>query len=92
MHWATAKDDRGSGLVLTWSITRSALCCRGRRALEADYKRELGDRFGIVFNRLLTLANMPIQRFGSTLVSKGQFAAYMTLLRDNHRPANLDNA
>jgi radical SAM/Cys-rich protein len=57
--------------------------------LEADYKRELGDRFGIVFNRLLTLANMPIQRFGSTLVSKGQFAAYMTLLRDNHRPENL---
>jgi len=58
--------------------------------LEADYKRELGERFGIVFNRLLTLANMPIQRFGSTLVSKGQFAAYMTLLRDSHRPQNLE--
>jgi radical SAM/Cys-rich protein len=58
--------------------------------LEADYKRELGERFGIVFNRLLTLANMPIQRFGSTLVSKGQFAAYMTLLHDSHRPENLD--
>ena len=58
--------------------------------LEADYKRELGERFGIVFNRLLTLANMPIKRFGSTLVSKGQFAAYMTLLHDSHRPENLE--
>jgi len=57
--------------------------------LEADYTRELGERFGIVFNRLLTLANMPIKRFGSTLISKGQFAAYMTLLHDSHRPENL---
>jgi radical SAM/Cys-rich protein len=58
--------------------------------LEADYKRELGKQFGIVFNHLLTLANMPINRFGSTLVSKGQFHDYMKLLRDNHRPENLD--
>ena len=57
--------------------------------LEADYKRVLGDEFGVVFNRLLTLANMPIQRFGSTLVSKGQFNAYMQLLRDAHRDENL---
>ena len=41
--------------------------------LEADYKRILGEAFGISFNGLFTLANMPIQRFGSTLVSKGQF-------------------
>jgi len=58
--------------------------------LETDYKRELGEKFGIVFNHLLTLANMPIKRFGSTLISKGQFADYMRLLRDNHRPENLD--
>ncbi|MDO9007489.1 MAG: arsenosugar biosynthesis radical SAM protein ArsS [Thiobacillus sp.] len=58
--------------------------------LQADYTRELGERFGIVFNHLLTLANMPIKRFGSTLISKGQFAAYMTLLHDSHRPENLD--
>jgi radical SAM/Cys-rich protein len=56
--------------------------------LEADYKRILGER-GIVFNRLLTLANMPIQRFGSTLVSKGTFAGYMDLLRGAHRDENL---
>jgi len=58
--------------------------------LEADYKRILGEQFGISFNRLYTLANMPIQRFGSTLVSKGQFNAYMALLRDAHRDENLD--
>jgi radical SAM/Cys-rich protein len=59
--------------------------------LEADYKRVLGDSFGIVFNRLFTIANMPIQRFGSTLISKGEFNAYMALLRDAHEPANLEN-
>ena len=59
--------------------------------LEADYKRILGEQFGVSFNRLLTLANMPIQRFGSTLVSKGQFGAYMKLLRDSHRDENLDS-
>lgn len=59
-------------------------------ALEADYKRVLGDTFGIVFNGLFTLANMPIQRFGSTLVTRGQFDEYMALLRGAHRDENLD--
>jgi radical SAM/Cys-rich protein len=59
--------------------------------LEADYKRILGDKFGIVFNRLFTIANMPIQRFGSTLVSKGQFNDYMKLLRSAHSDANLES-
>jgi radical SAM/Cys-rich protein len=57
--------------------------------LEADYKRILGEGHGIVFNRLYTLANMPIQRFGSTLVSKGQFDDYMDLLHRSHRDENL---
>jgi radical SAM/Cys-rich protein len=58
--------------------------------LEADYKRVLSERFGIAFNRLLTLANMPIQRFGSTLISKGQFNQYMALLHAAHREENLE--
>jgi radical SAM/Cys-rich protein len=58
--------------------------------LEADYKRMLGEHHAVVFNRLLTLANMPIQRFGSTLVSRGQFEDYMRLLRSAHRDENLD--
>ena len=58
--------------------------------LEADYKRELASHFGIEFNGLYALANMPIQRFGSTLVSKGEFGPYMRLLKDAYQPANLD--
>jgi radical SAM/Cys-rich protein len=57
--------------------------------LEADYKRVLGESFGVVFNRLYALANMPIQRFGSTLISKGQFNEYMALLHGAHRDENL---
>src|SRR5437868_782938 len=59
--------------------------------LERDYKRILGEKCGVVFNRLYTLANMPIQRFGSMLVSKGEFNAYMSLLRGAHRDENLDS-
>jgi radical SAM/Cys-rich protein len=57
--------------------------------LEADYKRVLGEEYGIVFNKLFTLANMPIQRFGSMLISKGQFDTYLALLRAAHRDENL---
>jgi len=60
-------------------------------ALEADYRRMLGEHFGVRFDRLLTLANMPIQRFGSTLISKGTFGGYMQLLRGAHRPENLES-
>jgi len=59
-------------------------------ALEADYKRILSERYGIVFDKLYVLANMPIQRFGSTLVTKGWFDGYLQLLQDAHLDANLD--
>ena len=58
-------------------------------ALEADYKRELAKHFDIEFNQLFALANLPIKRFGSTLVSKGQFDDYMNLLKDNFSEDNL---
>ena len=58
-------------------------------SLEIDYKADLKQRFGISFTRLFTLANMPIQRFGSTLVSKGTFNEYMALLKAAHRDDNL---
>ena len=60
-----------------------------QQALEQDYKKRLADQFDIQFNNLYTLANMPIQRFGSTLLSKGQFDDYMKLLRDAHQDSNL---
>jgi radical SAM/Cys-rich protein len=58
--------------------------------LEADYKRVLDERYGIVFDKLFVLANMPIQRFGSMLLSKGEFDDYLRLLQDAHLDANLD--
>lgn len=58
--------------------------------LQADYKRELFEHFGIVFNELFVLANMPIKRFGSMLISKGRFESYMWLLKENFAAGNLD--
>ena len=58
--------------------------------LEADYKRMLHDNFGIVFNQLYALANMPIKRFGSWLLSKGQFETYLGTLRAAHQDQNLN--
>ena len=59
--------------------------------LQDDYRKFLGDEFGIVFSNLYTITNMPIQRFGSTLISKGRFDEYMDVLRAAHRVENLDS-
>ena len=81
----------GSGLVLNLVYNpQGPSLPPAQEKLEADYKRILGEAFGIAFNGLFTIANMPIQRFGSTLISKGQFNAYMTLLRGAHREDNLE--
>jgi radical SAM/Cys-rich protein len=61
-----------------------------QQTLEQDYKKHLGEHYRITFNHLYSLANMPIQRFGSTLVSRGQFDGYMDLLRGAHLDANLE--
>ena len=61
-----------------------------QQALEADYRKHLGTHYDVTFNHLYTLTNMPIQRFGSTLISKGQFHSYMELLRDVYQASNLD--
>lgn len=82
--------DGRSGLVLDLVYNpQGASLPPPQAALEADYKRELKTNFGIRFDRLFAIANMPIQRFGSTLVSKGEFAGYMALLRGAHRDENL---
>jgi len=60
-------------------------------SLQADYKRELFDDHGIVFDELFCLANMPISRFGARLLAKGQYTDYMTLLRESFSEANLTN-
>jgi radical SAM/Cys-rich protein len=83
--------DSVRGLVLNLVYNPIGACLPpAQQELEAAYKRELAGRYGIVFDRLYTLANMPIARFGSTLVSQGSFAAYMNLLKGAHNPANVD--
>ncbi|HUU71160.1 MAG TPA: arsenosugar biosynthesis radical SAM (seleno)protein ArsS [Burkholderiales bacterium] len=62
-----------------------------QHALEQQYKTHLFDQFGVRFNQLFTLTNMPIQRFGSTLISKGQFNDYMRTLRESYRDENLES-
>jgi len=81
----------GSGLALHLVYNpASASLPPAQEELEEAYKRELAERHDIRFDRLYTLTNMPIRRFGSTLVSKGRFADYMRLLEDNFCAANLD--
>jgi len=58
--------------------------------LEQDYKQRLFEDYNIVFNKLFVITNMPIQRFGSSLLSTGHFDSYMTTLRESHQLANLD--
>ena len=60
-----------------------------QQTLEEDYKAFLAKEFGIQFNQLFTITNMPIARFGSTLISKGQFEDYMILLKDAFSADNL---
>ncbi len=68
-----------------------------QQALEQQYRDHLGSEFGIVFNRLLAITNMPIQRFGAVLMAGGKhetdsrqvFDDYLRLLKDAYRPENL---
>ncbi len=58
--------------------------------LEADYKKYLHDHFGIEFNKLWTITNMPIKRFEHALKRDGQYEAYMGKLTAAHNSANVD--
>ena len=81
----------GSGLILNLVYNpQGPSLPPPQAALEADYRRILGEQYGVAFNSLYTLANMPIQRFGSTLISKGEFDTYLALLQHAHQDANLD--
>ena len=81
----------GSSLVLNLVFNpQGAVLPPAQGPLEADYKRELLQHFGIRFNNLFALTNMPVQRFGSTLRSKGTFGGYIDLLKSSYRAENLD--
>jgi radical SAM/Cys-rich protein len=82
----------GSDLILNLVYNpQGAVLPPPQEILEAEYKHQLRERYGIVFNRLFSLTNMPIQRFGSMLVSKGHFKKYMTLLREAYQAENLQS-
>ncbi len=62
-----------------------------QESLEADYKRMLSANFGIVFNKLYTITNMPISRFLNDLKKSGKLLDYMRLLVDNFNSASVEN-
>ncbi|WP_299978281.1 arsenosugar biosynthesis radical SAM (seleno)protein ArsS [uncultured Pseudoteredinibacter sp.] len=80
----------GSGLVLNLVYNPGgAFLPPPQESLEADYKRELAENYGISFDHLLTITNMPISRFGAVLHAKGEFENYLQLLKDNFSSENL---
>jgi radical SAM/Cys-rich protein len=82
------QDDSGLLLTLVYNPQGPSLP-PSQQELEASYKRELSLRFGVSFNHLFTITNMPIKRFGSMLISRGQFASYMQLLKEAYSEENL---
>ena len=58
--------------------------------LERDYKRELGEKYGIRFTRLLTITNMPIGRFWGDLKKQGRHETYRRLLYEAFNPATVE--
>ncbi len=59
---------------------------RPQAQLEADYKRELGEKYGVVFNNLFTITNAPIGRFRQYLKANGKLEQYSQLLVENFNP------
>jgi radical SAM/Cys-rich protein len=79
----------GTGLTLTLVYNpQGPSLPPPQHGLEADYRSRLA-QYGVNFDRLIVITNMPIARFGSTLISKGQFNSYMSLLKDSFREENL---
>ena len=82
------RDDSELTLTLVYNPTGPYLPPPQDR-LEQEYKSFLAEKFDIEFNQLFTITNMPIARFGSTLLSKGEFENYMNLLKDSFKTTNL---
>jgi radical SAM/Cys-rich protein len=78
----------GSGLKLNLVYNPTgAFLPPAQKALEADFKRELGRRHGVVFNELYTITNMPISRFLEFLLRSGNYDRYMQRLTQAYNPA-----
>lgn len=83
------KADTGLHLNLVFN-PQGATLPPEQQALELSYKQHLHKHYGIVFNRLFAMTNLPVQRFGSVLLSTGRFDDYLQLLKDNFHAPNLD--
>ena len=80
----------GTGLVLNLVFNPQGVSLPPlQEQLQQDYKKHLYENHQIEFNQLFTITNMPILRFGSTLVSRGQFDEYMDLLKSSYSQCNL---
>jgi radical SAM/Cys-rich protein len=84
------KPDSGLVLNLVYNPAGPSLP-PGQQALEADYKRELYDRYGVVFNTLYTITNVPIGRFKKTLAANGMLHTYLQKLDDAFNPCVVDS-
>jgi radical SAM/Cys-rich protein len=62
-----------------------------QESLEIDYKRELLEKYGVVFNNLYTITNMPISRFLDYLIQSGNYNSYMQKLVDSFNPVAAAN-
>jgi len=89
-HLGYGKKDSNLILKLVFNPQGASLP-PAQHQLESDYKQHLHEEYGIEFNQLLTLSNMPIKRFGSMLISKGLFSDYMSLLKQAHQVENLQS-
>lgn len=83
------KANTGLSLTLVYN-PGGAFLPPAQEGLKQDYAKRLWDDFQIEFNDLFTITNMPISRFGSMLISKGEFENYMQLLLDNYQAQNLE--
>ncbi|NTU97591.1 MAG: radical SAM/Cys-rich domain protein [Chlorobiaceae bacterium] len=82
----------GSGLKLNLVYNPGGPALPGQQqALEADYRKQLSEQYGIAFNGLYTITNMPVSRFLSSLVEEGRFCEYMKLLADHFNPCATKN-
>ena len=78
--------ESGLTLTLVYNPVGPVLPPR-QEQLEADYRRELSDKHGIVFTRLHTITNMPISRFLDDLLQTGRYEEYMEQLISAFNPA-----
>jgi len=84
MRWDTGT--RARGCVWIWSTTRSGHFCAAQHSVEADFKRELARRHGIVFNSLYTITKHADQPFPRVSAAQWDYERYMDKLVNAYNP------